>query len=219
MILLFFPSAPPAAAGFINTATLVGDLWPPLNATGPTDAVFWAEDELYQWIDEGAKKLARNLGVFVDYDDSTIQTVANVKDYALPTNHVATIQADLNKTTLRARNVQDLEALDAGWPSTPGSKPKAFLEDTLGLARLTLYPPPDVANESLFVGLTLQKIPPEITAATAILVAPPAIQDYFAFYALAEARSKETNASMEEISQWLLSICSQYEDVMRGLWG
>ncbi len=215
---IFFILSGPPTVGYVNAALVVSQLWAPLNANSAADAVWWTEDELYQWIDEAAKKLARRLGVFVDFDNTTIQTTAGQKDYTLPVTHIATIQADLNNSILRARNVQDLEALDSAWTTAASDRPKAFLEDTQGLTRLTLYPPPSVAFESLFVGLTFQRVPDDVAASSPALRAPAVLQDYFWLRALAEARAKETNASMEEVSQWLNQIADQYEQVMRGIW-
>lgn len=218
MLLLFVSTqAAPATLGYINMALVVGDLWPPLNANGPGDAVFWTENELYEWIDEGVQRLARKLGAFVVYD-ATLQTFAGLANYTLPTSHISTIQADVNGDTLRARNVQELEALDALWTSAAASTPKSFVEDTQGLERLTLYPKPNVANESLPIGLLMQKVPATVNKANALLSAPPCLQDYFTLYTLGEARAKETNASMDETAEWFKGLVQNYEQAIASLW-
>jgi len=218
MLLLFFaPQAAPASPGFVNTALVVADLWAPLNARGPADAVFWTEDQLYAWIDEAVKRFARKHAAFVVYD-TTITSAANTADYNLPADHVCTFQADLNGKYLRARNVQEMDALDASWPTAAAGVPQAFLEDTKGLVQLALYPPPNVANESLPVGLTMAKQPSTITRSSAILAAPPVLRDYLTFYALAEARSAETNASMDEVAGWYRKLVDQLDQVAEHLW-
>lgn len=218
MLLLFVaPQAAPASPGFINAALVVGDLWAPLNARGPADAVFWTEDQLYNWVDEGVKRFARKHAAFVVYD-TTITTSPSVADYNLPADHVLTFQADLNGKYLRARNVQEMDSLDSQWPTAAAGVPAAFLEDTKGLIRLTLYPKPNVANQSLPVGLTMAKEPSEITKTSGILAAPPVIRDYFTFYALAEARASETNASMDEVAAWYRKLVDQLDQVAEHLW-
>lgn len=218
LLLLVSTQVAPATAGFINMSLVLGDLWPPLNATGPQDAIFWQPSELYAWLDEAAKRMARKLGPFVEYD-TTISTQANVSGYQLPVSHIATIQADFNGIVLRARNVQELEAFDSQWTAAASAPPVAFVQDTQGLQRLTLYPPPDVPSQNLPIGLLMQEDPAQITQANAILPAPNCLQDYFAFFALAEARAtKETNASMDDTAQWFRQILQNYEQVIAGLW-
>lgn len=218
MLLLFFaPVAAPASPGFVNTALVVGDLWAPLNARSEADAVFWTEAQLYAWIDEAVKRFARKHAAFVVHD-TTVTTLAGAADYNLPTDHLVTFQADLNGKYLRARNIQEMDSLDATWPSAAAGVPQAFLEDKQGLVKITLYPPPNVANESLPVGLTMAKQPATITKAAAILAAPPVLRDYLTFYALAEARSAETNASMDEVATWYRGLVNQLDQVAEHLW-
>lgn len=218
MLLLFIATqAAPATAGFVNTALVVGDLWPPLNATGPADAIFWTEAELYQWIDEAVKRFARKHLAFVVYDTS-LATATGTADYNLPASHIATYQADVAGKVLRARNVAEMEALNSQWPAAAAAEPKAFLEDTKGLIRLTLAPPPDLAHNALTIGLTMAQLPAAIAQATAILAAPSCLREYFTFYALAEARAKESNASMDEVAQWFRGIVDLIDQAAAGIW-
>ena len=218
MLLLFIaPQPAPANPGYINAALAVGDLWAPLNARGPSDAIFWTESELYNWIDEAVQRFARKHGSFVVYDTS-LTSVAGDADYALPASHIRTYQADLNNNILRARNAQEAQALDSGWTTAADDEPRAFLLDTAGLNQLTLQPPPSVTFGALSIGLVMAQLPATVTAATAILAAPPVLRDYFTFYALAEARRKESNASMDEVSKWLLSIVDLIDQAAAAVW-
>jgi hypothetical protein len=217
LLLFIVPQPAPASPGFINTALVVGDLWPPLNARGPADAVFWTEAELYAWIDEAVKRFARKHAAFVVYDQ-TILAVTGTADYNLPAAHVLTFQADLDGRYLRARNVQEMDALDATWPTAAAGKPKAFLEDTKGLTQLALYPPPTVAYNGKAVGLVMAELPAAISAAAAILAAPPILREYFTFFALGEARAKETNASMDETAEWFRGLVDMIDQVAEHLW-
>lgn len=217
LLLLLFPQPAPASPGFVNFGVTVGELWPSLNARSAADAVWWTEAELYDWIDEAAKRLARKLGVFVRRDTS-LSTVATQGAYTLPARHIATLQADVAGFVLKARNVHEIEALDASWP-TASDAPKAYLQDTQGLVKLTLYPKPNVANAGRAIGLVIEEYPATISASAGTLAAPPVIEDYFAFYALAEARAKESNASMDEVADWFRQLVTMYEGAIAGLWG
>ncbi len=218
MLLLFIvPQPAPAQPGFVNAAQVVGDLWAPLNARGPADAVFWTEAELYEWIDEAVKRFARKHAAFVVYDQTVI-AATNTADYNLPAAHVLTFQADLNGRYLRSRNVQEMDALDSTWPTAAADTPRAFLEDTKGLTRISLYPPPAIAYNGQAVGLVMAELPAAITAAAAILAAPPVLREYFTFYALAEARAKESNASMDEIAAWYRGLVDMIDGVAEHLW-
>ena len=47
---------------------------------------------------------------------------------------------------------------------------------------------------------------------------PPVLRDYLTFYALAEARSAETNASMDEVAGWYRKLVDQLDQVAEHLW-
>lgn len=217
MLLLFITQPAPAQPGFINAALVVGDMWQPLNAQGPSDAIFWTEQQLYEWVDEAVKRFARKHAAFVVYDTS-LSSAINTANYNLPAGHLVTFQADLNGFYLRSRNVQEMEALDSQWTTAAGSTPQAFLEDTKGLLQLTLYPPPDVAHSGLPIGLAMATTPANVTKVAAILLGPPILQDYFKFYALAEARTSETNASMDEVGAWYRQLVDQLDQIAEHLW-
>lgn len=215
MLIPLFPQGAQTQVGNVNLSTAIGALWPSLNAAGPGDAIFWTEAQLYQWMDEAAKRLARKSGGFVRRYTG-LSAASSTANYALPSDHVVTLQADLAGTVLKARNVQEMEALDAAWTTTTGT-PKAFLEDTQGVGQLTLAPIP-VATGT--IGLFERYTPATVTVSNAILEVPSCLQEYFTFYALAEARgTKETNASMPEVSQWLRGLCGQMEQVVASYWG
>src|SRR5690349_11209405 len=65
--------------GFVNAGEMSGTSW-------VTSA------ELYQYADEAAKRLARECGAFIDWDDS-ITVTPGTAAYNLPANHVYTIFA------------------------------------------------------------------------------------------------------------------------------
>lgn len=219
LLILFAPQPAPAQVGHANLSLSLADCWSPLSAVSEADAIFWTSAELIGYMDEAAKRLARVTGAFVERDES-IAVVAGNGSYSLPTRHIQTIQADLANRTLRARNVQHLEAVDSDWPDTlanVSSPVRAFVQDTQGLEKVVVYPIPYIDNEIL--GLVIATFPQAITAATLVLPVPPVMRDYFTFAALAQARAKEGSASMEEVVPWLRSIVEMYEQSIRGLWG
>lgn len=219
MLLLLFHNQQPAppAAGYVNLSVALAGLWTALNATGEADAVYWTSDQMFQWFDQAAKLLGRTQNIFVDYDQS-LHSVLNQADYTLPTTQVSTIQADLNKRTLRARNVQEIEALDSMWTSTKGT-PASFLQDVQGVVTVTLYPAPDAASAGLPLGLVIAEVPADITPTNGFLIAPQCLQEYFTFYALAEARVAETHAQMPEAAQFFGGIVDLMRSAITGYWG
>ncbi len=211
MLLLIFTNQPaPPAPGYVNAGVVIGDIWPPLNANGPADAVFWTQEQMFEWFNECAKRLAGSGGVFVVRDTSLTALLAT-PTYDLPDTHQATIQADLDGKVLKPRNVQELEALDASWPTTTGVA-DSFLLDVDGVKKITLYRIPDSSAAGKTIGLVMRALPDEVTAAAGFLAAPPFLAEYFTFSLLAEARSPatETRAQMPEISAW----CKQQADMM-----
>ncbi len=208
MIPLIIPSSPSApSAGFVNAGTVIGNIWPPLNARGPADAVFWTQEQMLEWFNESAKRLSGAGNVFV-VRDTSLTAVLDTATYDLPAQHQATIQADLAGQVLKPRTVQETEALDATWPVTTGD-PEAFLLDVEGVKKLTLYPIPNAAAQGKTIGLVMRELPDEVTD---FLAAPSFLAEYFTFSLLAEARSPvvETRAQMPEISAW----CKQQADMM-----
>lgn len=218
MLLLIFTNQPaPASTSYVNLALVVNDLWPPLNASGPADAVFWTEAELYQWLDDALDAVATGNPVFVQYN-TNVSAVTGQAAYAQPTSpeFIATLQADLNGKVLRARNIQQLEALDDSWPTSSGS-PEAFVLDSQGVKQILLYKIPVAGDNGHAIGQVMSVDPIEITAGT-LLAAPQCLREYFTFYALGEARAKETRAQMPEIAQWFRGLTGMMDKAVGTYW-
>lgn len=217
LLLVFAPQPPQSQPELVNTALVLQDLYPALNAVGPNDLIFWTEYELYQFIDEAAQRLARKVGVFIERDTS-ITTAANTGTYTLPADQVATVQADLGGTVLRPRTVRELEALDAAWLNTVGA-PVAFVQDTQGVGQIVLYPACDSVHAGLPIGLVLHVAPATINLANAMLGAPTCVREYFTFRALQAARGKQSKAEMPDVSAWFGQLADTMEGVMQSYWG
>ena len=156
------PQPETAKHGFSKADLVVGDGGAPLNASGAGDAIFWTEAELYEWIDEAVKRFARKHAAFVVYDTS-LAAATGTGDYTLPADHILTFQADLNGAMLRARNVQEIEALDSAWPTAKPEQPKAFLLDIEGLLKFTVYPAPSYTSNAHPSVLVCATPPPDVT--------------------------------------------------------
>jgi hypothetical protein len=220
MLLLLFSNQPPSsAASYVNLALTLNDLWPPLNANNAADAVFWTEAELYQWLDDALDRFSTSAPVFVVYDQSLV-AVNGTGVYTQVTNpeFIATLQADLAGSVLRARNVQQLEALDDAWPTSSGT-PEAFALDSAGLTQFLLYKVPGALDDGKLIGQVMQVDPLEVDSTHAILAAPTVMREYFTFYALGEARAKETRAQMPEIAQWFRGLVGLMDKAIVGYWG
>lgn len=219
LLLLFAPQPPPPSPELINFSAALGDLYPLLNASSSNDLVHWTTTDLYNWFDEASQRLARSAGVFVIRDTST--TVSNGQgQYGLPSGQVSTIQADLAGVVLRARTVQELEALDSNWPITVGPpSPASFVQDVKGVTYVALYPAPGSADNGNTLGLVIHALPATINSGYPWLSAPSVLADYFKFYALAEARAKESKGAMLEVSDWCRQLTGLYEQVIEQYWG
>lgn len=219
VVLLFSPAPGAPSAEYVNFAQVLGDLYPRLNATSQTDAVYWNDAEIYQWFDEATQRLARSAGVFVARDTS-ISVVNSQGAYDLPSDQISTIQADLAGVVLRPRTVEELEALDADWPAAIGPpSPSAFVQNVLGVGVVALYPAPGAADSGNTLALVIHVAPATVSASNTLLSAPSVLQDYFGFYALAEARAKESRGAMPEVADWLRSVTALYEQAIEGYWG
>lgn len=217
LALLFAPQPAPPSLEFINLALVLREVYPALNAAGPNDLVFWSETELYEYLDESQSRLARTCGVFVKRDTS-VTSEANTGTYALPADHVSTVQADLGGVVLRARTVHELEALDALWPATVG-EPAAFVQDLMGLGEIVLYPAPSAEYGAVALGLVERVLPPALSSSNGALAAPTCIQEYFVLSAIAAARGKQSKAEMPDVAAWLQKITGTMEQAMTEYWG
>lgn len=218
MLLLIFTNQPaPPSPGYVNAGVVIGDLWPPLNAAGAADAVFWTEEQMYEWFNEAGKRLAGSGGVFVVRDTSLTSALATAS-YDLPDAHQGTLQADLAGNVLKPATVQELEALDSAWPTTAGV-PDAFLEDAEGVKTITLYAQPNAGNAGRTIGLVMRANPDDVSVSDGFLAAPPFLAEFFTFSILAEARAAETRAQMPEISAWLKAQAGMMVQAIQGYLG
>lgn len=212
MLILLLPQGGSAPSG-VDLNAVIDSVLPALGATSLSDLDWCTQAELLQWADDAAKRLASKAGVFVEYDASATTTIGQAV-YATPTGHIDTIKATLAKN-LRSITVAELNSLDSAWQVTPGV-PLYFSMDANAPNRITLYP---VANAVTTLASIFQKFPATISVASHMLDMPRPVRGYFAFYVLAEARRKESDASMPEMADHFDSRVKMFEQVFEHLYG
>lgn len=202
-------TALPRTAGDLRT-----ELYPYLGSSDAAGLEFWTDAELLAWINSGFERLSRKTGVFVERDTS-ISVAIGTAAYSLPSDHISTIHVSLGTAPIRASNRAELEARDATWKTTAAT-PTHYLQDHgAGLASIRLYPTP-VATGTLNL---VQHYRPATLTATSNIPVPEPIEDYAFFVALAEARRRESDASMPEVAGACDEILNLYETVCREYWG
>lgn len=205
----------PALTG-INLRDVLSDLYPLLNAAAAGDLIHWTDSDLYEWLDEAAKRLARTYGVFVERDAS-MAIALGTPEYSVPAGHISIIHASAGTLALYAVTVQELEALDASWPTAAGPT-NCFLADANGLGHVRVYPAPD-ATITGALALIRHRFPVAITSVNNTLSAPLALRDYFLWYALSEARRRQSDAMMPEVAEHFAGRVALMEKVIEQYWG
>jgi hypothetical protein len=226
MLLLLFTGA--SANYTLDVSKSLADVAYRLGFASLSDLISDAEAytnvaELYQFADDGAKKIAYESGVFQNYDTS-VSVTPGTAVYALPATHVFTVLAVLIDGTtgapqlLRPTAVRNLWALDANWPTTTGSPNRCSL-DAGGVGTITLYPVP-IAGSGGTLGQVCQEFPsPGISQGFTLVPLSVVLQDYFSYCMLAGARGKESEAAMPDMAAHFQSRCDLYGQIVEHLWG
>jgi len=216
MLLLIFPQGTTSPS--LDVANAVADAAYRLGLQGTTELqagnAYVTPAELYQWADEGAKRLSYDVGLFINYDTSVTVTPGTAV-YQLPATHVFTLMAAVNGQLLRPTPVAALWALDANWPATSGNARRCSL-DAGSVGTITLYPNP-VDGGTL--GQFCQEFPATIAAGASTVELPAVLQDYFTYRMLAGARGKESDQAMPEMAAHFEQRVELYEQLMAHLWG
>jgi len=215
-LLLLFRSGWGTTSAGLNLAAALNDLLPPLQSASFAESVFWTEAELYAFADEGAKRLARVAGGFVERD-ATTTLVVGTAGYALPARHLSTLHMSLGSAALLPRTPEELESLDSDWPNTASETVGAWVNDP-GVESFRVYPKPSGAAAGALAGI-LHRYPVEVTASAAVIQAPVCLREYWFFHVMGEARGKESKAAMPEVAAWCRRMTAFLEGVSREYWG
>lgn len=220
MLLLFRqPGAAPVVG--IDLRDCLESVYPTLNAQGAGDLVWWTDDELYAWLDEAAKRLARNTGSFIERDAS-IALVAGTGAYDLPARHISTVHASAGNRMLMPTNAQELEALDAVFlesqETAASPLPRKYAHDVDGLDKIRVYKKPGtgVAGQ---LALVMHRYPATVAQGASVVALPQPMREYFTFFVLGEARSKESKGAMPEVGAWFRDLAGMVEQVAMDYYG
>lgn len=192
-----------------NTAAY---LWVSLNATDAATAIWWTEAELYRYLDEAAKRLARIAGVFLERDTS-VALVAATHTYALPARHVETAMAAAGGRSLDSWSVEEAEAYSSTWviDAAPLADPlpTRYLANAEGVEKIRLYPIPGTGVAGN-LEVVFAATPPTIAVGLSNVQCAEVLREYFFLAALGEARGREGKGAMPEVAAW----CRQMAEVL-----
>ena len=202
----------------VELTEVLAELLPVLHARVEADLSFWTKEELYAWLDEELKKLARK-GVFIVKNSITI--VAGTATYSTPTRHVSTLHVAFNNKALRDATTDVLEAGDPSYQTTPGT-PTHWYPDRIGFNKIGLWPVPNAA--AILLASTVEVIYHEYPAApdgfgTVSIPVPSPVADAMEVGVLIEAYAKVSDSMCPEISGHLRELMKLENEVMESLWG
>jgi hypothetical protein len=192
---------------------LLNELYPLLGASSASDLVHWTDAELLQWANDGLKRLARRTGVFVER--GTVSVSSGTAAYTLPTRHLSSIHVSLDAAHLRPSTVAELEALSTTWITDSDTPDRYVQNQGTGVEAIRLYAEPDAGGT---LAVVHHQYPAEVTAAGSLPLPEP-VADYLFFYGLGEARRKESDGAMPEVSELSDGLLALYEQVCQSYWG
>ncbi len=198
----------------VSADQVVADILPALGASSLADLDWASSTELYQWADEAIKRLSHRCGVFVERDTSNT-TVSGTSQYPVPDGHIDTIHVTLGTLSLRATTVAELEALDGAWAVTQGTVTRFSMEAD-GTDFITLYQVPTTNGTTL--AWIFHQFPEQIASGSTIDVPSP-IADYLAYGMIGEARRKESDRAMPEVSDHCDQMMALMEELATAYWG
>lgn len=203
-------------SGNLDTTQVIDELLPSLHAAARKDLTWWTEGDLIQWMDESLKRLSRVACVFAGRAASTL-TVPGQAAYALPPQHIATLEMSYAATSLNPANQLELEARDPNYATAPGA-PDSWYQDLLGGAVVALAPVPD---EEQPLGQIYAGWPPALDAGKqqTLVAAPAPLKGYLAMCALKEAYGREGEAEAPDIAQHCEARMAMYEQIFQAYYG
>lgn len=213
MLLLLIPQGP--AVPPIDTGDVIDELLPYLGAYQAANLNFWTEAELFAFADEGVKRLATAIGGFVEHDASTA-LVDGTASYSLPTRHLSTIHASAANVSIYPTTRQGLDALDSDWTNTAGNTPTNFFQDND--SQIRVYPKPNSTTTGN-VGVIHHQYPAAVDSGSPSVTAPAVFAEYLTWYTLSEARGKESDGAMPEVSKFFAGMVDLFESIAREYWG
>lgn len=197
----------------VDVGAVVDELYPFLGSYSEAALLAWDRAELLRLADEGSKRLARLSGAFVERASTPL--AVGVAEYDKPARHLSTIRVSADETALRATTRQQLEALDADWPAAEAAAPTLHFQS--GPDKFRVFPMLE-AGVSGTLSQLFHAYPAGVDSG-GMVAAPDFFGDYIGWYALSEARRKESDGAMPEAADFFASVFGIFEQAARDLWG
>jgi hypothetical protein len=180
-----------------------------LNSSGDADLVWWTTAELYEFLDEAARKFGQT---GVDVQTAPVAATSQESSYVLPAKCLSVVGIYADSRELRGTAVRYLEALSATWRDE-GGDPQRYALDSAGTRSFVIHPKPAQAGTIDIVYHTW----PDVYAGA--YRAPSVFGLYLQYSALAQARGKEGEAQSTDIAEAARARVNVIDQVCRGLWG
>lgn len=200
-----------------NLNTTAGDLLARLGATSFGDLDWATIAEFYTYFDEGLKHLAAKTGIFIERD-ATGSLASGESQYSAPNGWISTVHLSVAGLRIRPTTLTEIEALDSQYAAASGT-PVRYSDDSGPLGNITYYPTPAAPDAGKTVAVVFHQSPPDLTTGQTIIPAPSPIADYFLYYGLMRARSKESVAAMPEVATHAASRVALFEQIFQQYWG
>ena len=202
-------------SGFDLTATAT-EFLSRIGETAWSDVEWITQAEFFEYCDEALNHLAE-MGLFVLRETQTVSPGTSA--YVMPSTWLDSIHVSVNGAQLRPTSTAELLAFDSLWPQTacePNANPTRYAMDFGTLGTITLYPQPVQTAELETIDHVL---PAAISAAQTTAPIPSVLADYFLYFAIQRARSKESAYAMPEVAAAAASRVQLYEAVIQTYWG
>lgn len=200
-----------------DLSATANDLLGRLGATSFADLDWTTQAEVYSYFDEALKSLAAKTGIFVERDASgTLASGTN--QYQAPTGWISTIHLSVAGLRIRPTTLTEIEALDSQYVTASGT-PVRYSDDSGPLGSITYYPTPAAADAGKVVAVVFHLSPPDLSTGQTLIPAPSPVADFFLYYALQRARSKESVASMPEVASHAQQRAAMFLEIFEQYWG
>jgi hypothetical protein len=200
-----------------DLSATANDLLARLGATSWGDLDWTTQAEVYSYFDEGLKSLAAKTGIFVERDTSgTLATGTN--QYQAPTGWISTIHLSVAGLRIRPTTLTEIEALDAAYVAALGT-PTRYSDDAGQLGSITYYPTPQAPDAGKTAAVVFHLSPPDLSVGQTLIPAQSPVADFFLYYALQRARSKESVSSMPEVANHAEQRAAMFLQIFEQYWG
>lgn len=202
-----------------DCSAIQNNLIPTLHADSLVNTTAAAQADLYRSFNQALRKLAK-LGLFAKAD-AALTIAAGVPTVSLPTRHIQTLYAAVRQSAEpwepidRVTRAQ-LEALDSDWATTTSSIPARYVEELEGHSTMRVHETPDT-NTDLTL-LYLERLA-DVSVGSPTFTAPAVVEDYLYYWALRDARQKNTDEAMPDVARFADERLALLEQAFAEYWG